>query len=102
MAVLLAVLWFLAGAAVEFLNTLTRKWTVERLGQQALAGWVVGGYLVRLALTSAVLVLAFRHEAVSGVAALLGYLCSRWTMVWWIHRRYSEGGDQDESPLEGA
>ena len=102
MTVIIAVLWFLAGVAVEFLNTLTRKWTVERLGQQALAGWMVGGYLVRLALTSAVLVLAFRHEPVSGVAALVGYICSRWVMMWWIHRCYSEGGDQGKSPLEGA
>ena len=100
MAVWIVALWFLAGAAVEVLNMLTRKWTVERLGGHLLVGWVVGGYILRLGLTSAVLVLGFRHQAVSGVAALLGYLCSRWAMVVWVHRRFSEGGDTDSGSPE--
>jgi hypothetical protein len=98
MTVFAAVLWFAGGAAVEVLNTLTRKWTVERLGRQPVVGWMVGGYVLRLALTSAVLVLGFRHGAISGVAALLGYLCSRWAMVWWVQRRFGERGNRDASP----
>lgn len=97
MTVVTAILWFAAGAAVEVLNTLTRTWTVERLGRHVLVGWVVGGYALRLTLTSAVLVFGFRHRAVSGVAALLGYLCSRWVMIWWVHRRFGDGKGTDGS-----
>jgi hypothetical protein len=98
MTALTTVLWFLAGAVVEVLNTLGRKWTVQQLGRPTLVGWLVGGYVLRLALTSAVLVLGFRHQAISGAAALLGYLCSRWAMVFWIHRHFGDGGDTDGTP----
>lgn len=97
MNVLTAVLWFLAGAAAEVLNTLTRKWTVERLGRHVLFSWVAGGYILRLAMTSAVLVLGFRHQPISGVSALLGYICSRWVMMLWIHRCFGNGGDTNLS-----
>ncbi len=99
MGALIVVLWFLAGAAVEVVNALSRKWTVERLSQRALIGWVAGGYVLRLAMTSAVLVLAFRHRPISGAAALLGYLCSRWVTMFWMHRQLGSRGDTDVSPM---
>ncbi len=96
MTVFRAVLWFSAAAAVEVLNGLTRKWTVERLGRGAGIGWVTGGLVLRLVVTSAVLFFAFRHHVISGVAALIGYLCSRWVVVLWLHRhlRREEGGEE--------
>jgi hypothetical protein len=98
MNVLTTVLWFLAGAAVEVLNTLTRMWTVGRLGRHMPLSWVAGGFLLRLAMTSAVLVLAFRQRPVAGAAALLGYVSSRWVMMLWIHRRLREGKHSGWSP----
>jgi hypothetical protein len=98
MAALIVFLWFLAGAAVEVVNAFSRKWTVERLGGRALYGWVAGGYILRLAMTSAVLVLAFRHRPISGAGALLGYVCSRWAAMFWMHRQLGSQGDTDVSP----
>lgn len=96
MTALTVVLWFLAGVAVEVVNTLSRKWTVERLGQRLLFGWVAGGYILRLAMTSAVLVLGFRYQPICGAAALMGYICSRWAMVLWLHRRLGREEDREE------
>jgi hypothetical protein len=39
----MVILWFLAGAAIEVLNTLTRKWSVDRLHNWASMGWIAGG-----------------------------------------------------------
>ena len=97
MTVITVVLWFSAGAGVEVLNALTRMWTVERLGQHVVFGWVAGGYILRLAMTSAVLVLGFRHQPGAGAAALLGYICSRWAMVLWVHHRFSKRGNTEAS-----
>lgn len=83
----MAIVWFLAGAGVEVLNALTRKWTVDRLHNLRSIGWVAGGLVVRLVLTSAVLVLAFRYSPLSGLAALLGYWIGRWTMIWRVNRQ---------------
>jgi hypothetical protein len=81
------VLWFVLGAGVEVLNTLTRKWSVERLQSRAGAVWIVGGVVLRTAGTAVLLMLAFRHSAASGMAGLVGYLICRWVMIWWINRR---------------
>ena len=96
MTVLTAVLWFSAGMAIEVLNAFTRRWTVERLGRGAGIGWVTGGLILRLAATSTVLFFGFRHHVISGVAALIGYLCSRWVMVLWLHRRLGRGEGREE------
>ncbi|MBN1642931.1 MAG: hypothetical protein JXA09_16970 [Anaerolineae bacterium] len=85
-------LWFLAGAAIEILNALSRRWTVDRLGQLSAVGWVIAGFVLRLAGTAAVLVLAFRHSARGGVAALIGYLAARWVALLWIHRQLGRAG----------
>jgi len=85
----MVVLWFLAGAAIEVLNMLTRKWSVERLGSLASAAWLAGGAVLRLVLTSAIVVLGFRQSPASGVAALAGYVCCRWIMIWWVDRHLS-------------
>jgi hypothetical protein len=83
----LVALWFLAGVAVEVLNTAFRKWSVDRLESAASIGWVLAGFFVRIGITAGILTLAFRHSVASGVAALLGYLSCRWVMVWWLHHR---------------
>ena len=83
----MAVLWFLAGAGVEVLNTFLRKWSVERLQSPSGAGLVLGGMVVRMFGTAAILVLAFRHSPLSGAASLIGYMASRWAMIWWINRQ---------------
>ena len=80
-------LWFLAGAGVEGLNTLSRTWAVGRLSQPGAVGWVIGGYVLRLAGTATVLALAFRSSVRGGVAALIGYVIARWVAVLWINRR---------------
>ena len=81
----ITVLWFLAGASVEVLNTFTRKWTVGRLPSAVSVGWITGGLLFRLAVTAGILVLAFRDSVGSGAAALAGYMLCRWATIWWIH-----------------
>jgi hypothetical protein len=85
--IVLAGLWFLAGAAVEVLNTVSRKLSVDRLEDAASVGWILVGLFLRLGVTAGILALAFRHAAASGAAALIGYLSCRWVMVWWLHRR---------------
>jgi hypothetical protein len=86
------VAWFLAGSAAEVLNSRVRRWSVERLGfykRRLVLLWFVAGLVLRLALTVFVLVLAFRHDLVSGVAALVGYWICRWVMVWRVTRGLS-------------
>ena len=71
------VLWFLAGVGIEVLNTLTRKWSVEQAQSRGSVAWIVGGVVLRMTGTAVLLMLAFRHSAVSGVAGLVGYLICR-------------------------
>jgi hypothetical protein len=81
--------WFLAGGGVEVLNALSRWWSVERLGLYARGlsvAMFVGGFVLRLGLTGLVLVFAFRHSALSGVAALVGYWICRWIIIWRVSR----------------
>jgi hypothetical protein len=47
------------------------------------------GFVARMGLTSTVLVLAFRQDVASGLAALVGYWICRWLMVWRVARRLS-------------
>jgi hypothetical protein len=85
-------LWFLAGSAAEVLNTLSRKWAVEHLqGSVWSLATFVGFWTLRLGGTALVLVLAFRHAASSGLAALIGYLVCRWIAIWWINRGLAPG-----------
>ena len=90
---MLVVLGFLGGAAIEVFNAFTRKWTVERMHGVGSVGWIMGALLFRLLGTSVVLLLAFRADPLAGVAALLGYMVSRWVMVWWIHRQAQKRGE---------
>ena len=83
----MVVLWFLAGAGIEVLNTLTRKWSVERVQSRGSATWIVGGVVLRTVGTAVLLMLAFRHSVASGVAGLVGYLICRWVMIWWINHK---------------
>ena len=83
----MVVLWFMAGAGIEVLNTFTRKWSVDRMQSRVGAAWIAGGVILRLAGTAVLLMLAFRHSLASGVAGLVGYLICRWVMIWWIDRR---------------
>jgi hypothetical protein len=92
------VVWLLIGAAVEVLNSLLRHWSVARLGlpkEYSLSGrrqsvfWLAVGFLLRVGVTSLILLLAFRQNIASGLAALVGYWICRWVMVWWVARRLS-------------
>ena len=57
-------LWFLAGSAAEVLNTLSRRWSVDHLqGSLWSLATFVGFWVLRLAGTALVLMLAFRHAA---------------------------------------
>jgi hypothetical protein len=88
--------WFLAGGGVEVLNASMRWWSIERLGLHARAGHarglavviLAGGYALRLGLTGLVLVFAFHHSALSGLAALVGYWICRWIMIWRVTRHF--------------
>ena len=96
------ILWLLLGALAEVFNSASRHWSVARLslpaGRALSAGYVVSdrrrsvirfaaGFVVRLAVTSLILVLAFRQGLSSGLAALVGYWICRWVMVWRVARR---------------
>ena len=82
-------LWFLAGAAIEVLNTLIRCWSIERARHPARTfALITGGLLFRLLATALVLMLAFRHSPISGMMALVGYWVFRWVMIGWVNRRY--------------
>ena len=92
MDVLIVVAWFLAGGAFEVLNSTIRQWSVGRLGLHKRGRsifWFVVGSVLRLGVTALVLALAFRHNFVYGVAALVGYWICRWVMVWRVARRLS-------------
>ena len=83
--------WFLAGAAVEVLNTLSRRWSVDHVfSVRAISSltWLIlaAGFLLRLGMTSALLALAFRKGIADGAAALVGYWLSRGAIAWWHHR----------------
>ena len=89
------VAWFLAGGAVEVLNSAIRHGSVGRLGLQKRGRTIfrlVIGFMLRLVLTALVLVLAFRHDPASGLAALIGYWIGRWVVIWWLQRRVSKQG----------
>ena len=83
-------LWFLAGNAVEALNTLTRKWCAGHIRPQR-PRWAVTltllGFLFRLGCTALVFGLALSQSAKYGLAAFLGYWLFRWVMIRWIQRR---------------
>jgi hypothetical protein len=82
-------LWFLAGGAVEVLNTLVRAWSVGQLrSPERVAALVTGGLLIRLLGTALVLAFAFRQGFASGIAAFAGYYTFRWIMIAWVNRRY--------------
>jgi hypothetical protein len=91
------VAWFFAGGAVELLNYVTRHWSVGRLGLEAQGRFLFGllaGFVLRLGVTSVILLLAFRHSFVSGLAALMGYWICRWVVLLWLHRRVSRNRTQ--------
>jgi hypothetical protein len=90
-------LWFLAGAAIEVLNAWTRRLAAGQLtpGRRAgSVGWFVGGFFLRVILTAGVLVLAFRHNFVSGLLAWLGYYLCRMFLIWRLSRRLERGPGQ--------
>lgn len=85
------ILWFLAGVTVEVLNTLSRKWSVDQFFSRSSVGWIAWliiatGFVLRLGMTSVVIMLGFRRSVADGAAALVGYWLSRWAMIWWQHR----------------
>ncbi|MFN2286284.1 MAG: hypothetical protein ACK2UQ_17845 [Anaerolineae bacterium] len=81
-------LWLLAGLLVGVLNVATIAGTVGRLGQggelRALST-VMSGFVLRLALSIFVLVVALRQSAAAGLLAFAGIWLGRWTVLLWTH-----------------
>ena len=85
----MVLVWFVAGSIVEVLNALMRWWSVGRLSPDARGlsmAIFTGGFVLRLGLTGLVLLMAFRHSVLSGVAALVGFWICRWVMIWRVTR----------------
>jgi hypothetical protein len=81
--------WLLLGGAVGALNGLTLRWTVNRLRPEAaLAGvpLMMAGFLLRLVLAAALLVLASRRGVAPGLLACTGLWLARWGVIWWVAR----------------
>jgi hypothetical protein len=100
-----AVLWLLAGAAVEVVNAWTRRWAAAQLvpGLRAQSmGWVLGSFLVRVVLTAGVLFLAFRHSFLSGAMAWLGYYVCRTVLIVWMSRRLERDSGRHSAAGESS
>ena len=71
-------------------NVLMLSRTAGVLGQRSprtVSGWIIGGYLLRTALTGLVLFLALRAGPGCAVATLLGTLLGRGVMIARLLRR---------------
>lgn len=84
--------WLLLGGTVGVLNGLSLRWTASRLRPEAtLAGvpLMMTGFLLRMGLAAALLILASRRGVAPGLLACTGLWLARWGVIWWIVR--SEG-----------
>ena len=78
-------LWLSAGLTIGILNGLTLRWTVSRLRPEtALVGapLVALGFLVRLVLSAALLVIALQRGITPGLSAFAGLWLARWITVY--------------------
>jgi len=86
----MAVLWLLAGGAAGTLNGLSLRWTVARLYPTAsirAVAWILVGAALRWLLAAGVLLGALQHDITSALLAFTGLWLTRWTTVYWYHRR---------------
>ena len=77
-------IWFIFGIATGILNGLTLRWTVGRLRPEASIisePLVMLGFVLRMGLTAALLVLASQHSLVSGMLSFAGLWLARWTVI---------------------
>ncbi len=86
----MALLWFLAGGAVEACNALLRKWTVNKLHTPYIWPLFWGGAVARVVGAALVLFFAFKYSFLSGWFALAGYWVCRWLMLTWTNRQFSK------------
>lgn len=79
--------WFVLGAALGRLNAWTQWWTVARLRPDAprrAVAWILGGAVLRWALSAGLLIAALGHGLVSGLLACAGLGLACWSLVcWW-------------------
>lgn len=78
-------LWLSAGLTTGILNGLMLRWTVGRLrSETSLAGvpLVALGFLARLALSAALLVIALQRGIAPGLSAFVGLWLARWITIY--------------------
>jgi hypothetical protein len=78
-------LWFVAGLTIGTLNGLTLRWTVGRLQPDtapASIPLVALGFLLRLALSAGLLIIALQRGIAPGLLAFVGLWLSRWITVY--------------------
>jgi hypothetical protein len=92
--------WLLFGGAVGVLNGLSLWWTSNRLRSgAALVGvpLMMAGFLLRMGLAAALLILASRSGVAPGLLACTGLWLARWGVIWWVAR----SGGQLSVKVEG-
>jgi hypothetical protein len=92
---MMTVLWLIVGAALGVLSVTTMWWTVARLRPdarpQALV-WVLGGAVLRWAVTAGLLFMAVRTGGGAGPLTVVGLWLGRWGTVRWLRlNRKSRG-----------
>jgi hypothetical protein len=78
-------LWFATGLAIGTLNGLTLRWTVGRLRPDtppAGIPLIALGFLLRLALSAGLLIIALQRGIAPGLLAFVGLWLSRWITVY--------------------
>ena len=76
--------WFMIGIAIGVLNGLTLRWTVGRLRPDtapASIPLIALGFLLRLALSAGLLIIALQRGIALGLLAFVGLWLSRWITV---------------------
>ena len=83
-----AVVWLLIGVVAGLVNVYLISQTVAKLRPDAryrAMSVTFGGVLVRFGISAAVLSLALRQNAVSGVCAFVGLWVARWITIYLVN-----------------
>ncbi len=71
-------------------NALTLRWTVARLHPNTphrAVAWTTGGLILRWSLVAGLLIVALQNGIAPALLAFAGLWLTRWSTVWWLHRR---------------
>ncbi len=83
-------LWLLVGALAGSLNVAAIAGMVARLrpgsGARAVAA-LAGGFVVRLALSALVLIVALQQGAAAGLFTFAGMWLARWVVLFWTRSK---------------